>query len=300
MRGSCARSVVVMCGVLVPTEGAWGNLASDTLVCARPPSVRSADYVTACDRALRAPAQRTPKLTAFLLLKRALHRRQLNLYRAALADLDRAARFRPRDKRIYFTRASIYRILDRNDAAMREYRTVLRLDPSDGEARAALLELRHAPAAGGSAAATRLCRRHPATNDTVVACTRLIRSGRLQGRALAQVLNRRGQVYMELRNYTAAIGDFGMAIRLDPQGERHYHGRGAAFHALKRCRHAIADYTKALSLDPRAADTYAARAGCYEMIGLLRAALRDYRRARQLDPGNRDLFRHIRRLERKI
>lgn len=117
-------------------------------------------------------------------------------------------------------------------------------------------------------------------DDTVVgACTRLIRSGTLNTRDLAEAFDRRGVAYDNLRQYEAAIADYNEALRLDPDNGNALNNRGVVFKHQKRYALAIADFTNAigkLGLDPL---PYANRARTYWETGKLEQAETDFAQA---------------------
>jgi len=117
-------------------------------------------------------------------------------------------------------------------------------------------------------------------DDTVVgACTKLIRSGTLSTRDLAEAFDRRGVAYDHLHQYEAAIADYNEALRLDPDNGNALNNRGVVFKHQKRYSLAIADFTNAmrkLGLDPL---PYANRARTYWEIGNLGQAETDFAQA---------------------
>ncbi len=62
-----------------------------------------------------------------------------------------------------------------------------------------------------------------------------------------------GLGYYRLKNYAAAVGAFGEAIRRDPKHAVSYFNRGLAYEELADNR-AVADYAKAVEIDPKLAD----------------------------------------------
>jgi tetratricopeptide (TPR) repeat protein len=57
-----------------------------------------------------------------------------------------------------------------------------------------------------------------------------------------------------MKNYDKAIGDYGEAIRVDPNSALAHTARGEAWGEKKDYGRAIADYREALQLDPSSAD----------------------------------------------
>jgi tetratricopeptide (TPR) repeat protein len=151
--------------------------------------------------------------------------------------------------------------------------------------------------------------------DTAInACSRLIRSGKLAGEALALIyFNRgsrygtdyyRGNIYGGKGDLDRAIADLSAAIRLDPAQAETFFGRGNQYAAkgqieqfyidkgqLERRKRmlayfdrAVADYDEAIRREPKSAEFRSYRGLAYAMKGDLDRAIADYDEAIRLDP----------------
>jgi tetratricopeptide (TPR) repeat protein len=154
----------------------------------------------------------------------------------------------------------------------------------------------------------------------IAACTRLIKSGRLAGRALAIIYFERasrhgteyyrGNMYGGKGDLDRAITDYSTAIRLDPtyaeayfrrgnqhaakgQTEQFYIDKGQAGRRKRMiayCDRAIADYDQAIRLDPGNAELYRYRGLARTMRGDLDAAISDLTEAIRRDPRGIGFF----------
>lgn len=111
------------------------------------------------------------------------------------------------------------------------------------------------------------------------ACTRVITrsSSRKQDRVDAYV--NRGQEYYVLKDYTAAIADFDMAIKLNSNEVLAHGNRANCFYMLKKHDEAITAYSRAIQLDPGFTAAYTGRGLAREAIGEKDAAVADYKKA---------------------
>ncbi len=73
----------------------------------------------------------------------------------------------------------------------------------------------------------------------------------------------RGYVFLEKKEFAAALADFNKAIELVPGEARYFAGRGDVYLKQERLAEALADYNKAISLDARLADAYLGRSQTY-------------------------------------
>jgi tetratricopeptide (TPR) repeat protein len=85
----------------------------------------------------------------------------------------------------------------------------------------------------------------------------------------------RGNAYVKLENYTAAIADYTSAIRITDDAAAYYN-RGNVYSDLENYKAAIADYNSAIRINPDYADTYRNRGIAKENIG--QAYCSDYKR----------------------
>jgi tetratricopeptide (TPR) repeat protein len=156
-------------------------------------------------------------------------------------------------------------------------------------------------------------------NRKIAACSRLIESGQLDGKALASAHNNRGvgfirtgrntlaitefdaasridpehykarqnrgSAYMENGQFDKALSDYKRAIELKPDWARAYGQRGLVYFFQGAFKHALADLNKAIDLKPDGALIYNNRGVVHESMGLVEKAIADYRKALALDPS---------------
>jgi tetratricopeptide (TPR) repeat protein len=94
----------------------------------------------------------------------------------------------------------------------------------------------------------------------------------------------RGRAYGRKGEFDRAFADVSEAIRLDPKYAMAYATRGAAYIGKGEYDRAIADYTEAIRLDPKLAGAYAPRGDAYRMKGDCDRAIADASEAIRLDP----------------
>jgi tetratricopeptide (TPR) repeat protein len=128
-------------------------------------------------------------------------------------------------------------------------------------------------------------------DEAIAACTRLISSGRYNGRDLAIIYTNRGNAWggdldRPIADYK--IRDYDQAIRLDPTYVPAYIKRGYAW-GSKDLDRAIADYTEVIRLDPTNALAYYYRGYTWGAKGDNERAIADYDQAIGLDPNARAL-----------
>jgi len=120
---------------------------------------------------------------------------------------------------------------------------------------------------------------------------------------LACVINSRGYAKEKAGQLEAAMEDYNLAIRLNPEYAKPYNNRGSIKFKQIDYLGAIQDYELAIGLDPCFADAYYNR-------GLARAKLQDFQGARadlhravELDPDNEDAIQGreiIKRLSKAV
>lgn len=90
-------------------------------------------------------------------------------------------------------------------------------------------------------------------------------------------------------DYDGAIGDYNLAIEIDPKCAGAHNGRGLAKSMKRDSDGAIADYSRAIKLDPSSEVShfyYSHRGDAYMKKGDYERAIQDYSRAIELDPKN--------------
>ena len=135
-----------------------------------------------------------------------------------------------------------------------------------------------------------------AGNVRIVACTRLIRAGKLRRKGLAVVYYFRATAYRNKRLFNRAIADYTRAIQLKPNFPQAYNNRGYSYRHKRQFGRAIADYTKAIRLKPDYVFAYYNRGRVYEGTGRRALAIRDYRMGQRLAPNDPDFAVALRRL----
>lgn len=108
-----------------------------------------------------------------------------------------------------------------------------------------------------------------------VACTQLITSGKLKGRALGAAYVFRGKAQAQRKELKAAILDFSEALKVDPEATDALYNRGAAYALNGQVSFALADFAHLLDLAPNDPDTLFYRAQIYMTQGKNEAALSD-------------------------
>jgi len=119
----------------------------------------------------------------------------------------------------------------------------------------------------------------------IAACTRLIESGQLDGKALASAHNSRGVGLIRIGRNTLAIGEFDTAIRIDPKHYKARINRGSAYLENGQFDKALSDYNRAIELKPDSAGAYDRRGLVHFFRGEFKRALANLNKAIDLDPG---------------
>ena len=98
---------------------------------------------------------------------------------------------------------------------------------------------------------------------------------------LADIYTDRGLARFELADYQAAMQDFSLAIRLNPQDERAYYNRGCTCFRHGDYLTAIHNFTTALQLNPDNAQAHLNRGIARHQLGYQQAAIQDLQQAAQ-------------------
>lgn len=101
-------------------------------------------------------------------------------------------------------------------------------------------------------------------------------------------------------NYSAAIEEYALALRLDPRHFKSLFNRGFAYDKLGQFQQAIEDYSAAIEINPDYAFCFYNRGITYDHMGDLKAAISDFTRAVQLQPTNADFFHNRAFVYRKL
>jgi tetratricopeptide (TPR) repeat protein len=97
-------------------------------------------------------------------------------------------------------------------------------------------------------------------------------------------LNKRGQVYDELRQYDKALIDYNRAVNIAPGRAALFISRSYTFIRQADYFNALADLEMALSLDPNHKEAFNNRADVHRRLGKLGEAVQDARRSLAIDP----------------
>jgi len=108
-----------------------------------------------------------------------------------------------------------------------------------------------------------------------VACTQLITSGKLKGRALGAAYVFRGKAQAQRKEIKAALLDFTEALKVDPRATDALYNRGAAYALMGQTNYALADFAHLLEMAPNDPDTLFYRALIYVNQGKIEAAVQD-------------------------
>ena len=96
---------------------------------------------------------------------------------------------------------------------------------------------------------------------------------------LADIYTDRGLARFELTDYQAAMQDFSLAIRLNPQDARAYYNRGCTCFLHGDYHNAIANFTTSLQLNPANSQAYVNRGIARHQLGYQQAAIQDLQQA---------------------
>ena len=136
----------------------------------------------------------------------------------------------------------------------------------------------------------RECAQTPNADAAIAACTRLYENGSLGPRNRAIALGNRGVALKFLGRYDSAIGDFTVAIGLDPRNPQYFCQRGDALRKKRAFKEAIADYTAALSRAPGSLCAYHGRAQAYLAQGNTQQALAEVATGLRAKPASLQLL----------
>mgnify|MGYP001811985951 CR=1 FL=1 len=124
----------------------------------------------------------------------------------------------------------------------------------------------------------------------LVACTRLITSGKLTRGARSEAYNNRGMGYIMLGEIDRGLIDFDKAIVLNPRLETAHLNRGYAHVFKNRLAEAKGDFQRAMKAKPDWAAPYIGRAIAHYMGGSSDRAIVDLTSALAIDPNDPDAY----------
>jgi tetratricopeptide (TPR) repeat protein len=119
------------------------------------------------------------------------------------------------------------------------------------------------------------------------ACTRMINSGRFKDKALAAIYRARGSWKQKKGESDAALADYGISIRIEPDNVESYDYRADVYQQQGNFDLALADYDHASRIDPTYAAAYYSRGLIYEKKGDIAKARTEYNSAIAVPTINR-------------
>ena len=125
-----------------------------------------------------------------------------------------------------------------------------------------------------------------AVGMAILACTRLLESGRYDATGRAAWLSNRGLHWQRSGHLAEAVQDFSEAISLAPDNAQLYISRGASYGMAGQLDKALLDFEKVIALDSNSGVAYMNRATALEKKGRYVESLRDYDKAIALIPDN--------------
>jgi tetratricopeptide (TPR) repeat protein len=114
------------------------------------------------------------------------------------------------------------------------------------------------------------------TENGIVICGRLIRSGKWRGHDLARLHSNRAALYIKVKRLDAAMADLDKAVSLWPDYPFLYDNRGEIFRLRGDYMKAIGEYNHAIRVDPKFLSAYFDRGLTFEMMGNIPSARSDY------------------------
>lgn len=97
---------------------------------------------------------------------------------------------------------------------------------------------------------------------------------------------RRGFCHSVMKEYDAAIADFGVVIDKHGRDPYSFISRGSAYNKLEKYETAMVDFDKALGLDPENQEAYNNRGWAKNGLGLYKEACEDWKTSKKL--GNEE------------
>jgi tetratricopeptide (TPR) repeat protein len=117
------------------------------------------------------------------------------------------------------------------------------------------------------------------TAAKIAACSRIINTGRLNGRNLAIAYQDRAEGHRLAKEYDRALDDFNRAIKIDSGMAYPYLNRAEVWRLKGDYDQVIADATQAIRLDPALNASWTIRGMAYKEIGALNKAREDFNHA---------------------
>ncbi len=133
------------------------------------------------------------------------------------------------------------------------------------------------------------CKRAKAAIDKINLCSAAIPELRQKER-LERALLRRGNAFMETRQFEAAANDFTSIIKLNPKVAGYYDNRLTALRELGRYKEALADANQSIRLASNSSFAYRSRGLVYDAMGKPREAIDDFSTAISINPADVNLL----------
>jgi len=121
----------------------------------------------------------------------------------------------------------------------------------------------------------------------LAACSRMINSGRYKDKALAAIYRARGSWKQKKGELEAALADYGISIRMEPDNVESYDYRADVYQQQGDLDRALEDYNHASRIDPTYAAAYFSRGQIYEKKGDIQKARVEYNSAIAVPTINR-------------
>jgi tetratricopeptide (TPR) repeat protein/S1-C subfamily serine protease len=226
--------------------------------------------------------------------------RSLKQYEKALATLNKAIQFAPKNASFYSEKARVLIYLKRYQDALSASSQAIELSPraafynnrgatyaslknypkaiADYD-RAIAINPEFAEAYIGRSGTYYFLKNYP---KVVADCDRAIAINP----RLSDAFINRGLTHYDLMEYPKALADYNKAISINPKNALAYNNRGVIYYDLKEYLKAIADYDKAIAFNPTLVDAYINRGNSYDDLKQHIKAIADYDQAITIDPEN--------------
>jgi TonB family protein len=188
----------------------------------------------------------------------------------SLGACSEAIRLEPKNALAYHCRANVLRVLNKPEAALKDFQIAIQLDPNEPwyyESRSVL---------------------YRETGDIAHALEDLNTAIRIapDDRRLSTAYAERGKFFQTQRKLDESIQDYTTAIRLQPDFAWHYASRGDVYFEKGDYQQAVKDYTEAIRIDPKTDNFYADRSKAYDKLGQSVLAIADDVNARRVKAGD--------------
>lgn len=139
--------------------------------------------------------------------------------------------------------------------------------------------------AGASASAYKDCLRASSASAKVEFCSTVI-SHPADRRQMERALLRRGNAFMELRQFSDAVADFRLLLKVNPAIAGYHDNQAHALAELGRLNDALAEADETVRLAPQYSFGFRTRGNLFLAAGRPAAALADFHQGLSIDPGD--------------